>query len=176
MCQNCYLVGIDVDKSALLSCKQNYDDVVLASATHLPFRDKSFDHSACIDVIDLPEVRAHRSSIIREIERVTRISIFYHFFNGKIGPMKEVLSRYGKVRYIGGRNCEIIILDGYKKRYRYQREWFEDLININDEEIRELLRILLSHYPTFKTEKIYLGSYLMEVDLQNTAQREFINY
>jgi ubiquinone/menaquinone biosynthesis C-methylase UbiE len=165
MCQGCYLVGIDVNESLLLSCKQNYDDVVLASATHLPFRDKSFDHSACIDVIDLPGVISYISSIIREIERVTRKSVFYHFFNGKIGPLKEVIYRYGVVRYIAGKNCEIRIVDGYKNKYRYQREWPKDLIQIDDEEIRNLLIILLSHEPTFKTKKICLGSYLIEVDL-----------
>jgi hypothetical protein len=91
--------------------------------------------------------------------------VFYNFFNGKIGPLKEVIDRYGVVRYIAGKNCEIRIVDGYKSKYSYQREWPKDLIQVDDEGIRNLIIILLSNSPTFKTKKICLGSYLIEVDL-----------
>jgi hypothetical protein len=79
--------------------------------------------------------------------------------------MQEVIDRYGVVGYIAVKNCEIRIVDGYKSKYSYQREWPKDLIHINDEGIRKLLIILLSNSPTFKTKKICLGSYLIEVDL-----------
>jgi len=107
---------MDIDKHNLLLSKSKYDDVILASATNIPFRDKSFDYSVCIDVLDLREIRPYRQSIIKEIERVTRKSILYHFFNGKIGPMKELLEVYGKVKYIGGLRCQIKIVDRYREK------------------------------------------------------------
>ena len=67
--------------------------------------------------------------------------------------MKEVIDRYGVVRYIAGKNCEIRIVDGYKSKYSYQREWPKYSIHINDEGIRKLLIILLSNSPTFKSKK-----------------------
>jgi len=161
-----YLVGMDIDKLNLLLSKSKYDDVILASATNIPFRDKGFDYSVCIDVLDLREIRPYRQSIIKEIERVTRKSIFYHFFNGKIGPMKELLEVYGKVKYIGGLKCQIKIIDSYRKRYCCQKVPFKELIRIRDKEIKRYLKILSLLEPDIKRRKVYFGSYLIEIDLQ----------
>jgi ubiquinone/menaquinone biosynthesis C-methylase UbiE len=158
---NSYLVGIDIDSQTLSASKAKYDEVIVASAYHLPFREKSFDYSACIDVIDLPELRERRRNVIMEIERVTRRSAFYHLFNGKTGPLKELVGIYGKVGYIGRKERSA---DGYRKRYRYQKEWFKKLLSIEDREIKRDLRILRSLAPSIEREKLSLGSYLIEVD------------
>jgi len=172
MYPNTYLVGIDINPFNLSSSKSKYDDVILANAISIPFRDKSFDYSTCIDVLDLPELRPYRHLVMREIERVTRKSVFYHFFNGKIGPMKELVKAYGKVKYIGGISCQIKIIDGYKRRYRYQKVRFKELTYIEDKEINRYLKILSSQEPNIEQRKFCLGSYLIEIDLKTLRKEE----
>ncbi len=163
---------MDIELLNLSLSKPKYDDVILASAVNIPFKDKSFDYSVCIDVLDLPELRSYRHLIMKEIERVTRKSVLYHFFNGKIGPMKELVNLYGEVKYIGGMNCQIEKVDGYRRRYRYQEISFREAIHIGDEEINRYLKILSTHQPNIEHRKIYLGSYLIEVDLQNSYKKK----
>ena len=74
---------MDLELSMLKSTKLFYDDVVLASADHLPFRDKAFDAVISIEVIEhLSEKQGHRH--VAEIERASKrlvvITTPSHFF------------------------------------------------------------------------------------------------
>ena len=45
-------IGLDVNLSLLQIARTFYDDVVCGSATNLPFRDRAFDATFCIEVIE----------------------------------------------------------------------------------------------------------------------------
>jgi len=64
-----FLVGIDINPSVLRE-REKYDEFV---------RDKSFDCSMCIDVIDLASLKRREECDKRE--RVTKESVLYHFFS-----------------------------------------------------------------------------------------------
>jgi SAM-dependent methyltransferase len=51
---NSYLIGIDIWKPYLLQTKRKcvYDDLVIADASHLPFREKSIDITLACEVIE----------------------------------------------------------------------------------------------------------------------------
>jgi len=42
--RNCYVVGIDISKYAVKKCREFDHDVVLASATHIPFKNNAFNY------------------------------------------------------------------------------------------------------------------------------------
>lgn len=67
-----YLVGVDIHFPYLLMTPHNiYDDLVQASASKLPFREKSFDYSTSIAVIEhLDKEKGYQ--MIEEMERVTK--------------------------------------------------------------------------------------------------------
>lgn len=89
----CYKVGLDIDIQALKSClkKHTHDDVVLADASYLPFRSKSFDAVICLQVLHLiPKTAGQR--VIVDIERVAqRIIVFSLPFNE---PFEGISSWY----------------------------------------------------------------------------------
>jgi ubiquinone/menaquinone biosynthesis C-methylase UbiE len=80
---NPLIVGVDLELSMLKSARLFYDDVVLASADYLPFRDKAFDAVFSIEVIEhLSEEQGYRH--VAEIERTSKrlvvITTPSHFF------------------------------------------------------------------------------------------------
>ncbi|RSN74938.1 class I SAM-dependent methyltransferase [Candidatus Methanodesulfokora washburnensis] len=77
------IIGLDLELGMLKRAKLLYDDVVLASADYLPFRDKAFDAVFSIEVIEhLNERQGHKHVI--EIEHVSKglvvITTPSHFF------------------------------------------------------------------------------------------------
>jgi SAM-dependent methyltransferase len=68
------LIGIDINKEYLhylISCKNIYDDLILASASNLPLRTKCADVSIAIEVIE----HLNKSSglnMLQELNRITR--------------------------------------------------------------------------------------------------------
>jgi len=65
------LIGVDLELNMLKKAKFFYDDVVLASADCLPFRDRAFDAVFSIEVIEhLNERQGHKH--VAEIECVSK--------------------------------------------------------------------------------------------------------
>lgn len=155
-----YLVGLDIDRKVLCYGKNKYDDVVLADIKYLPFRKKSFDLIACIDVLSLKEFDKYRNFIFDSFEKIAKDKIYYHFYNGKIIPMKELLKKYKSVSYIG---INEKIRDGYKRRYGKFKISFKRLFNYLNKDEKKVLKVLKS-----KKEKFLLGSYIIEIDLSKT--------
>jgi len=65
------MVGLDIWKDYLKHSRRHnvYDDYVLADASRLPFRDKSFDIILACEVIEhMPKSRGW--SFLKELERV----------------------------------------------------------------------------------------------------------
>lgn len=149
-----YTIGIDLNIIDLSLAKGKYDDVILADAHHLPIRRDSIEFAVCVDVLDLPGIRIN--SCIEELERVAKRGIYYHFFNGKIGPMKKLLERYKEVEYIGVKREK----DGYRSKYRRFKLPKKSVLNLLGKNAREE-RMFLKSLPR---EKFYLGSYIIYVE------------
>ena len=64
-------VGVDISISSLTNCLQEktHHNVVLADASHLPFRDKSFDIALCLQVLHLLKKR-DAMKVLDELERI----------------------------------------------------------------------------------------------------------
>ncbi len=158
--KNVYSIGIDLDLNNVNSCKGKYDDVILADVRYLPLREGSVDVSACVDVLEL--IR-ERKEALEEIKRITKKRIYFHFFNGKYIPMKQTIQEFGKVKYFDIRLNEFE--DSYKSKYRRLKEERDKILRIAKKEIEdraivEMLEKIYSNHP-----KVYLGSYIIYVDL-----------
>lgn len=66
-----FVIGIDIDKSAVLTCKSNFPSstVFIAPADALPFQNNAFDIVTCFDVI---EHLKHHKVMLDEIYRVLK--------------------------------------------------------------------------------------------------------
>jgi cyclopropane fatty-acyl-phospholipid synthase-like methyltransferase len=127
---NPFVVGVDLELSMLKSAKLFYDDVVLASADYLPFKDRAFDAVFSIEVIEhLSEEQGYRH--IAEMERTSNrlvvITTPSHFFpQDQIeGPpqIRELMKHksYWSARYFRRR--------GYTVQGLYPvREWIPPLL------------------------------------------------
>lgn len=155
------MVGIDINPK-VFDKNMKYDELILADASSLPFESERFDYTVCADVIDLPELRERRANCMKEIERVTRNGIFYHFYNGKSGPMRDLVRRYGEVTYIGLKNDggTLKIKDSYKTRYRRLKVRNERVLRLLDRSSSEERRFLKS----MKKDFFCLGSYIVYVE------------
>jgi ubiquinone/menaquinone biosynthesis C-methylase UbiE len=67
------LVGVDFQLDSVKRCEHHriYDKLYLASASHLPFADKSFDTVVCVEVLEHLE-KPESLMAIRELERIAR--------------------------------------------------------------------------------------------------------
>lgn len=78
-----YLIGIDVNLNYLRLAKVHniYDDLILASAENLPFRDKSINVVMFIEVIEHLS-KAGRYSLLNEVDRIASNSALLTTPNG----------------------------------------------------------------------------------------------
>jgi len=69
----CYKVGVDLNLRELKGClkEKTHDDLILADATHLPFRDKCFDAVICLQVLHFIPKRDGWIAI-KDMERAAR--------------------------------------------------------------------------------------------------------
>jgi ubiquinone/menaquinone biosynthesis C-methylase UbiE len=149
-------VGLDIDRNAIVHSKARYDDAVVADAQHLPFKDKAFDVSTCIDTLDMLDAEEEIKRLIDEVERVTSTRAYYHFFNGKYRYMKELAKRY-KPSYITSSAC----LNGkLKSKYRY---WYENKRKV-ERIFRKEAKPLNEFVKKLYDERVYLGSYIVALD------------
>lgn len=71
-----YILGVDISKKNLLIAKktQAYDDLIIADARQLPFRDSILDYAMACEIIEHVD-KGSGIKIISELERVTNIKI-----------------------------------------------------------------------------------------------------
>ena len=79
------IVGLDLDLTLLRVAKVFCDGVICGSADHLPFRNKVFDATFCIEVIEHLD-KELGIDVLQEMERVSKglvmITTPSHFFSG----------------------------------------------------------------------------------------------
>jgi len=87
------IIGVDVWKPYLLIAHQTrcYDDTILASGAHLPFRDDVFKQTLCIEVLEhLGKKDGYK--LLNEINRVSQGPIILTVPNGWVATENKVRS------------------------------------------------------------------------------------
>jgi len=133
--KHCSVYGIDSSDKLLHDCKQNAYDasvdipLVLADAENIPFKDKTFDKIAVIEIL---EHISNTSKTLKEIFRVLKdngslcISIPTYFTEqifGRIHP--EYFGYSGHVRIIKDKQFINELLEAGFSVYKIKRESFE---------------------------------------------------
>lgn len=80
--QSPYIIGVDLNKQKTMIAKllSVYDDLVVADAYHLPFRDSSFEFTIAVEVYSAKDLKAVKD-VISQVETITSGRIFMTFHN-----------------------------------------------------------------------------------------------
>jgi len=156
---NFYSVGVDIDYSSLIIAKRVYDDVIHASATHLPFRPKSFDISLEIGLIYLLPTLRHKVQTLREM---SRISNFILLIEGNNSDFRKLLKTIMLKREIRKPTIEEIkTWLQYMNKRKYKLTYFDIALHqklLKNRRIIDIIEVFITRIPMLRR---ILGTFII---------------